>query len=133
MFGTVASSISGFFADRFGRDPVVVAGALVMMAGLGGTLMQPLIAVVAAIIVVTIGFFMVHSVASGWVGRLANRDKSHAASLYLLAYYLGSSILGSLGGWFWREAAWPAVVGFCCTLTVGVLGLAGLLRRLRTS
>jgi YNFM family putative membrane transporter len=43
-------------------------------------------AVIAGITVVTIGFFVVHSVASGWVAFLADRNKSHAASLYLLSY-----------------------------------------------
>jgi len=33
---------------------------------------------------------------------MAGATKGHAASLYLLAYYLGSSALGSCGGWFWR-------------------------------
>src|SRR5258708_9716479 len=72
---------------------------------------------------------MVHSVASGGVGRLASRNKSHAASLYLLSYYFGSSILGPLGGWFWREGGWAAVVAFCSTLMMIVLGIAAKLRR----
>lgn len=129
VFGMVASTIAGFLADRFGRSPVVLVGAFVMISGLGLTLLRPLIAVIVGIIVVTVGFFMVHSVASGWVGLLANRDKSHAASLYLLSYYLGSSILGSLGGWFWHQGSWSAVVGFCSTLIAGVLGIAIVLRR----
>ena len=35
---------------------------------------------------------------SGWVGQLALQSKGHASSLYLLAYYMGSSVLGSAGG-----------------------------------
>jgi MFS transporter, YNFM family, putative membrane transport protein len=55
-------------------------------------------------------------VASGWVGQLADGAKGHATSLYLLAYYLGSSVLGSWGGWFWQHGAWPSVAGFAFTL-----------------
>jgi MFS family permease len=62
-------------------------------------------------------------------GLVASRNKSHAASLYLLSYYFGSSILGSLGGWFWREGGWAAVVAFCSTLMMIVLGIAAKLRR----
>src|SRR5277367_2970526 len=45
------------------------------------------------------------------------------------AYYLGSSVLGSLGGWFWREGGWAAVVAFCSALMMIVLGIAAKLRR----
>ena len=107
----------------------MVAGSLVTMSGLALTLLHPLTSVIAGIVAITVGFFMVHSVASGWVGRLASRNKSHAASLYLLSYYFGSSILGSLGGWFWREGGWAAVVAFCSTLMMIVLGIAAKLRR----
>ncbi len=129
MFGMFASSAAGALADRLGRTSVVVAGSLVTMSGLALTLLHPLTSVIAGIVVITVGFFMVHSVASGWVGRLASRNKSHAASLYLLSYYFGSSILGSLGGWFWRDGGWAAVVAFCSTLMMIVLGIAAKLKR----
>jgi YNFM family putative membrane transporter len=129
VFGMFASSAAGTLADRLGRTSVVVAGSLVTMSGLALTLLHPLTSVIAGIVAITVGFFMVHSVASGWVGRLASRNKSHAASLYLLSYYFGSSILGSLGGWFWREGGWAAVVAFCSTLMMIVLGIAAKLRR----
>ena len=77
----------------------------------------------------TIGFFMAHSVASGWVGRVAMENRSHAASLYLLAYYMGASVLGSAGGWFWRWGGWDAVTGYCAAAMLGVLGLGIALRR----
>jgi YNFM family putative membrane transporter len=72
-------------------------------------------------------------VASGWVGRLARQSKGHASSLYLLAYYLGSSVLGSAGGWFWEYGRWPALVAFSMALLLGALALALALRRLATS
>ena len=56
----------------------------------------------------TIGFFGAHSVASSWVGRRATRDRAHATALYLFAYYLGSSVLGSLGGVVYGAAAGAA-------------------------
>jgi YNFM family putative membrane transporter len=129
VFGMFASSAAGALADCLGRTSVVVAGSLVTMSGLALTLLHPLTFVIAVIVVITVGFFMVHSVASGWVGRLASRNKSHAASLYLLSYYFGSSILGSLGGWFWREGGWAAVVAFCSKLMMIVLGIAAKLRQ----
>ena len=80
-----------------------------------------LAAVVVGMALITIGFFAGHSTASGFVGLLAERGKGHAAGLYLLGYYLGSSVVGSLGGLFWSAAGWPGV-----TLMVGVVLLAGI-------
>ena len=57
-----------------------------------------------------------HAVASGWVAGVARGAKGHAAALYLLAYYLGSSVMGSLGGWFWSAGGWPAVSGFVAAM-----------------
>jgi YNFM family putative membrane transporter len=90
------------------------------------TLLHALAGVIAGIVVLTIGFFITHAVASGWVGRMAASAKGHAASLYLLAYYLGSSVMGSVGGWFWSGGAWPAVAGFA-----GIMLAAALVAALR--
>jgi len=55
---------------------------------------------------------------------MAHSAKGHASSLYLLAYYAGSSILGSGGGWFWERDGWPAVAGFSLVLLAVCFGLA---------
>jgi hypothetical protein len=67
------------------------------------TLLHALAGMAAGVVLLTIGFFVAHSVASGWVGRMAAQAKGHAASLYLLAYYAGSSVMGSVGGWAWTH------------------------------
>jgi MFS transporter, YNFM family, putative membrane transport protein len=116
VFGIVAASGAGALADRLGKGPMIISGVTVAALGLALTLAHELIPVVIGIVVLTIGFFMTHSVASGWVGQLADGAKGHATSLYLLAYYLGSSILGSWGGWFWQNGAWPSVIVFSFVL-----------------
>ena len=129
LFGMVASPAAGALADRWGRAPVLVGGVGLMASGVVLTLAAPLVAVIAGIAVLTFGFFVAHAVASGWVGQLALQSKGHASSLYLLAYYLGSSVLGSAGGWFWEHGHWPALVAFSLVLLVGALALALRLRR----
>jgi len=123
LIGMAASSWAGALADRFGRGPILMLGAVVALAGLALSLAQPLALVIGGVAGLTVGFFMAHSVASGWVGRLATQDRSHASSLYLLAYYLGASVLGSAGGWFWRWGGWGGVSGYCCAAMLGVLAL----------
>lgn len=130
LFGMVSSSSAGALADRLGRAPVLVSGLLVFAAGLALTLSHSLAAIVVGIVLVTIGFFIAHSVASGWVGHLAGSAKGHAASLYLLAYYLGSSVLGSVGGTFWQHGAWTSVAAYVAVLLV--LGLLAARRLSRT-
>ncbi len=97
--------------------PIALA---VEAAGCLLTLSASLPIIVGGIIFLTVGFFMSHSVASALVGRLALEIKGHASSLYLLAYYLGSSIAGSAGGYFWTADGWWAVADF----TFAMLALA---------
>lgn len=129
LFGMAASSIAGGLADKHGRGPVMAAGILVALAGVALTLMGSIYGVIGGIIVLTSGFFMAHSVASGWVGRMAKQSKGHASSLYLLSYYLGSSVMGSIGGWFWTQGGWSAVAGFAGALLVIALLVSGHLWR----
>ncbi len=130
LFGVVASPVAGALADRFGRAPVLLSGVALMALGVLLTLMAQLAAIVLGIALLTMGFFTAHSVASGWVGRLATQAKGHASSLYLLGYYLGSSLLGAGGGWFLQHTGWPGLVASMLVLLAAVLLLALRVRHL---
>ncbi|MCG2842231.1 MFS transporter [Sandaracinobacter sp. RS1-74] len=119
-FGIVASSSAGGLAGRFGRRRLLLSGFGLILSGLLLTLAAPLPLIIVGIILITSGFFIGHAVASSSVGPLAGVSKGHAASLYLLFYYLGSSLVGSAGGWFWQQGGWPAIV-----LLTAALALAG--------
>ncbi|WP_414449905.1 MFS transporter [Burkholderia sp. 22PA0099] len=121
VFGIVASSTAGALADRFGRAPVIVCGVLTSAVGVALTLDGALAVVIVGIALLTIGFFITHSVASSWVGLLAQGGKSYASALYLLSYYLGSSVLGSWGGQFWQDGGWHAVAGYGLALLAAAL------------
>jgi len=112
LFGIAASWAAGLLGDRFGHFLVMPVGILIAIAGVAITLAAPLWAIILGIVLLTSGFFMAHSVASALVGRLARGTKGHASSLYLLGYYLGSSVAGSLGGHFWSADGWWAVAAF---------------------
>ncbi len=123
--GSVASTIAGRLADRHGRRTVVPVAVVVMFAGLLGTAVHPLAGVVAALAVMTVGFFAAHGVASGWVGaraRLGGRATAQAASTYLFAYYLGSSVAGAVVGHAWSATGWTGVL----ELTGGLVLAGGL-------
>ena len=124
LFGMVASPLAGGLADKLGRGPVLIAGALLMAAGVALTLLQPLAIIVTGIVLLTAGFFVAHSVASGWVGRLAMQSKGHASSLYLWGYYMGSSVLGAGAGWFWSRWGWSGVGSVALLVLAMVIALA---------
>ncbi|WP_240939177.1 MFS transporter [Diaphorobacter sp. HDW4A] len=113
LFGMFASPLAGAFADRMGRGKVLIVGAAVMTAGVVSTMIgnrfTSLTLIVLGIVLITGGFFIAHSTASSWVGRMAVQNKGHASSLYLWSYYMGSSILGAGAGWFLNHMGWNGV------------------------
>ena len=115
-FGVVSSTLAGVLSDKYGRVFLIRLSFACLLLGSITTIWQPITVLVMGICLVTVGFFVGHSVASGAVGRVALNGKGHATSLYLMFYYLGNSVTGTLGGWFWHLGAWSAVV----ILTTGI-------------
>jgi len=112
LAGTLSSAVTGHVAGVLGRRKVLWLAILLGLAGIGLTLSDTLWIVIAGITVVTVSFFGAHSVASSWIGRRALTDRAQASSIYLSLYYLGSSVLGTAGGWFFAHAGWTGVVAF---------------------
>ncbi len=128
VLGSVSSAKFGTLAGRLGRRKVFWIPVVLLIAGVALTAMTPLVLVIAGIAVVTIGFFGAHSIASAWVGRRAQGSRGQAAAFYLFFYYMGSSVLGSAGGFAWTHAGWPGVTAFCLLLGVAALVIGLVLR-----
>ena len=114
--GTVSSAVAGRIADRFGRPRVFVAAVLLAIAAAVLTLPAALAPVLVGVVLLTVGSFGAHSVASGWVGHLARTDRAQASGLYLFAYYAGSSIGGWVGGLVYQHAGWTGTVAYLVVL-----------------
>ena len=129
LAGTVTSTVAGRLADRRGRA-LVLGGALpITVVGLLVTVPHALVAIVVGAGVFTGGFFAAHTVASGWVGAVAHRDRAEASSLYLFSYYLGGSVAGGFGGLVYSVGGWPGTVVFVgALLLAGAAGLGGLVQ-----
>ncbi|GJD56167.1 MFS transporter [Methylobacterium dankookense] len=130
LAGTASSTVTGEIASRLGRRRVLWLAITVGLVGILMTLSDNLLVVIGGIVVVTVGFFGAHSVASSWVGRRALRDRAQASSIYLSLYYLGSSVLGTAGGWAFAHGGWPGVVAFVGGLYGIALAIALRLARL---
>lgn len=131
LIGIVGSASMGRLADRMGRRRVLWVMVAVMLAGVLLTLAAPLGLIVAGVAVATFGFFGAHSVASSWVTRRARTARAQAASLYLFAYYLGSSVVGYAGGLVWAAGGWTAVALMLAALLLLALGMSLRLHGLR--
>ncbi|WP_426283318.1 MFS transporter [Sphingomonas sp. NFX23] len=128
VLGSVSSAKFGTLAGRLGRRKVFWIPVVLLIVGVALTAMTPLVLVIAGIAVVTIGFFGAHSIASAWVGRRAQGSRGQAAAFYLFFYYMGSSVLGSAGGFAWTHAGWPGVTAFCLLLGMAALVIGLVLR-----
>ncbi|MFW5406497.1 MFS transporter [Pectobacterium carotovorum] len=116
LTGSYSSPKAGALTARYGRGPVLSIAILLMLAGLGMTALSPLFAIFGGMMLFTAGFFAAHSVASSWIGQRARRAKGQASSMYLFSYYLGSSLAGTLGGFFWHSFGWMGITAFLSAL-----------------
>lgn len=124
LLGTGSSTWIGALAGRIGRRKVLWLMIVVMAVGLAATCLSPLPVVILGIAVVTFGFFGAHSIASSWVGRRARQGKAQASALYLFAYYLGSSVLGTAGGYAWTAWGWSGVATVAGGAVLAALAIA---------
>jgi len=130
LLGSFSSGVVGSLIHRFGRPFMIRLSLAVMLAGTLITLAEPLTVIVAGVGLFTCGFFSAHAIASSWVGRRARTAKAQASSLYLFAYYLGSSISGTLGGIFWVRFGWGGVAAMISLLIITAFGVATMLLRM---
>jgi len=121
LTGTFSSTWMGQLSDQYGRRGMLYAGLGTQLAGAAITLAAPLAFKVLGVAVFTFGFFGAHSIASGWVGERAKTDKGAASSLYLFAYYMGSSVAGTAGGTVWSRYGWGGVVAFVIAVLLAAL------------
>lgn len=111
LVGTFSSTWMGKLADQYGRRGVLLIGIAIMLMGALLTLLDPLLLKIMGLALFTFGFFGAHSIASSWVGSLADKsEKAQASALYLLFYYAGSSIVGASGGLFLMKFGWGGVI-----------------------
>ncbi|WP_243633196.1 MFS transporter [Paenibacillus xerothermodurans] len=118
LVGTFSSSWMGTMSDRLGRGIVLWINVMLMLVGVLLTVSAHLTVVIVGVAVFTFGFFGSHSTASAWVGKRAAAGKAQASALYLLFYYVGSSIGGTVGGLFWVRFEWTGIVAMISVMLI---------------
>lgn len=129
LLGIANSAFMGSLSTRFGRARLLPFAFGLMLLGILLTCAGSLWMIVAGIAVLTVGFFGAHSMISAWVGARAKMGKAQASSLYLFTYYMGSSVVGSLGGLFWTWDGWPGVAAMTGLLVAVGIAIAWMLSR----
>src|SRR5699024_683057 len=109
LAGVLSSMFSGNLVYRFGRVVMVYAGIIVAITGLVTVLLPSVWMIIAGLLLFTFGFFIAHSLTSGWVGNIAHSNKAQASSLYLFFYYTGSRGGGTAAGVCWMQGGWLGV------------------------
>ena len=132
IVGTFSSTFMGRLADKHGQHKMLCISIFIMLIGGCITLNMHLLLKIIGIALLTFGFFAGHSIVSSWIGKLATHDKAQASSLYLLFYYVGSSVGGTTGGMFWSLYGWSGVISMIsCFLAFAFfisIGLSSILK-----
>ncbi|WP_031073452.1 MFS transporter [Streptomyces sp. NRRL WC-3742] len=115
LVGTGTSAAAGRLTARLGRRGALYTAIAVTTAGLLLSLADSLPLTLLGLVLITAGFFAGHATASAAVGRTATHGRAQASALYLIAYYLGNSLGGTLGADAYHSTAWPGTTTIALT------------------
>ncbi|GGT57444.1 MFS transporter [Streptomyces purpureus] len=123
LVGTVSSAAAGRLVGRMGRRGALYLAVGTTAGGLLLSLSDGLGAVLLGLVLITAGFFAGHAVASSAVSRTATSGRAQASALYQSAYYLGSSVGGTLGAVAFHAGGWGGTVVLGLVAVLGVVSL----------
>lgn len=123
LVGTVSSAAAGKLVARLGRRGALYLAVGTTTAGLLLSLTDSLVAVLLGLVLITAGFFAGHAVASSAVSRTARTGRAQASALYQSAYYVGSSVGGTLGAVAFHTGGWTATAGLGLLAVLGVVSV----------
>ncbi|MGW7411616.1 MFS transporter [Streptomyces sp. NPDC054863] len=123
LVGTVSSAGAGKLVARTGRRGALYLAVTTTTLGLLLSVSDSLVGVLAGLVLITAGFFAGHAVASSSVSHTAKTGRAQASALYQSAYYLGSSVGGTLGAVAFHAGGWDGVVVLGLLAVVGVASI----------
>lgn len=127
LIGTASSALMGRLSDRIGSGRTLLIAIVVMLIGVGISIVETLIGKLIGLALITYGFFGAHSAAAAWSGRLDEADKARISAMYMLFYYCGASVIGTVGGKFLVADGWSGIVLFLSIVLSSALALSVIL------
>ncbi|MBO1220801.1 MFS transporter [Staphylococcus nepalensis] len=110
LIGMISSILNAKLRSKLGTLNALKFSILLLIVGICITLLPPLSFKILGLAFSVYAFFSGHAIASAVVAGRAEHHKAQASSLYLLFYYMGSSVGGTLAGYFYSLLQWPGVV-----------------------
>lgn len=117
LIGSLSSAYVGWTLRIVSRELLLPLSLIVMTAGVAMTLSTVLMVFMIGLILIVIGFFSAHAVASNWVSARASGEAAQAAALYLFFYHLGSAVVSAVGGFAWQLGSWIWLVIYLLALS----------------
>lgn len=126
--GILAPAIFRRIGARLDRPATVVAGLLLMGVAVAVTSPDLVATAMFGLGLLTFAFMGTHSMLSGWVVDRAHRlrlSTARASSAYLVLYYAGSTVSGTLSTHLWSSFGWISVMLWSAALVLAGLVCAG--------
>ncbi|MDR0701617.1 MAG: MFS transporter [Azoarcus sp.] len=132
--GYIAGIVTALNVTRilrfFGGAPrAMVIGMLIYIAGLQIFHVRSFAVMFFSMFIFCLGMFMVHSLAAGYINKLAGERRSITNGLYLSFYYAGGTLGTFLPGIFYYRWGWHVFVAVLTLVLLLALALVGLLAR----
>lgn len=121
LVGTATSAAAGRLNQAVGRRGALYVAIGLTTAGLLLSLADSLLCALLGLVLITGGFFAGHATASSAVGRTARHGRAQASALYLMAYYLGNSLGGTVGADAFHAVGWSGAA----SVGLAAMALAG--------
>ena len=109
--GVFSSASAGWFSSRLGPRVGLLIGLALAAIGNLMALTSYLTLLIAGLLVLSFGQFLVQGLAVGYVSTSAVNDRAGANALYLLLYYLGGGLGAYLPGFVFPIFGFGGVVG----------------------
>jgi predicted MFS family arabinose efflux permease len=111
---------------RFGRQRFVLAVIAVWALGALLLLAQPLVSIIAGLLLCAVCGMLVQAISTGYVTAIATEGRSSAVGLYVTSFYVGGSLGALLPGLTWDASGWPA----CVAMVVAMLAIMAVIAAL---
>jgi len=129
LTGVYSSPKAGILIKKYCRNNILIVSLCLMVTGVFITQCDNLFIIILGLIIFSSGFFASHSIASSWISSYTKTAKVQATSLYLFFYYLGSSVFGTFGGFFWFHFKWYGILMFIITMLLLAIFLSFKLKK----
>ena len=115
----VTTLLAGPVVNRIGARVAIPVALAVAGIGLPLLLTHDLPLVLAGMVLVAVGTFFAQAVATGFVGKAAQRNRGIASGVYLACYFLGGLVGTAVLGRLFDSLGWTAcVIGIAVSLAV---------------